>query len=118
MAENYISRQEEKGTINISEDVVINIVRSAVDEVEGFAGFNTAAGAEIAEIIGIKTLPKGIKVQFEDGKIIIDTIITINYGSNIIDVAKSVQEKVRSDVQSMLGMSEVEVNVHVAGIAF
>ena len=118
MADNYISRQEEKGTVNISEDVVINIVRSSVSEIEGFASFSSAAGAEIAEMIGIKAFNKGVKVQFAEGKIIIDTIITVNYGSNIVDVAKNIQSHVLSSVQSMLGFEDVQVNVHVSGIEF
>ena len=69
-------------------------------------------------MIGLKALPKGIKVQFADNRITVDTIITVNYGSNIIDVAKDVQEHVLSTVQSMLGFDDVQVNVHVAGIEF
>ena len=118
MADNYISRKEEKGSINISEEVVTNTVKSAVSEVEGFASFNTTAGAELAEILGIKTLPKGIKVQFADTKVIIDCIITISYGYNIIEVSKKVQENVRNTVASTIGFDDVEVNVHVSGIEF
>ena len=52
MGETYISCQEEKGSINISEDVISSMVRTAVAEVEGVAGLSNTAGAEIAELIG------------------------------------------------------------------
>ncbi len=33
MAENYITCQEEKGSIHISEDVIVSLVKSTVSEI-------------------------------------------------------------------------------------
>ena len=118
MAENYITCQEEKGSIHISEDVIVTLVKSAVAEIEGVSGLSNAAGAELAELIGIKTVSKGIKVSFEDETIIIDVIINVSYGSSIVAVAREVQEKLLSTVQSVTGFEKAKVNVHVAGISF
>lgn len=118
MGETYITCREENGSINISEDVVSSMVRSAVTDVEGVAGLSNTAGAELAELIGLKTLTKGVKVQFVEDKIIVDTIITVAYGCNIVEVAKTVQEKVMNTIQSTTGFEQAEVNVHVSGIAF
>lgn len=118
MAENYITCQEAKGSINISEEVIVSLVKSAVGEVEGVAGLSNAAGAELAELIGIKTVSKGVKVAFEDGTIIIDVIINVCYGSSIVSVAKAVQDKLLSTVESVTGFEKARVNVHVAGISF
>lgn len=117
MGDNYISYREDSGSINISEDVISGVVRAAVTEVEGVSGMSTTAGAELAELIGLKTLPKGVKVRFEDQKIIVDTIITVSYGKNVVSVAKNVQEAVRSVIQASTGF-DAEVNVHVSGISF
>ena len=118
MGDNYISYREENGSINISEDVVSSIVRAAVTDVEGVSGLSTTAGAEIAELIGLKTLPKGVTVRFEDQKIIVDTIITVSYGSNVVSVAKNAQTAIRNVIQSSTGFEDAEVNVHVSGISF
>ena len=118
MGENYITCRESNGSINISEDVIAGLVRSAILEVEGVAGLANTAGPEIAELVGIKTLTKGVKVQFVDGKVQADCMITISYGSNIMKVARAVQEKVLDAVQTATGLDQVEVNVHVTGIAF
>ena len=118
MGENYITCREANGSINISEDVIASMVRNAILEVEGVAGLANTAGAEIADLIGIRTLTKGVKVQFVDGKIVVDTIITVAYGSNVVKVARNVQEKVLTAVQATTGLEQVEVNVHVTGIAF
>ena len=118
MGENYITCQEELGSINISEDVIAGMVRNAVMEVEGVAGLANTAGAEISELLGIRTLSKGVKVQFADGKVVVDTIITVSYGSSVVKVARAVQEKVLAAVQATTGLEKVEVNVHVTGISF
>lgn len=118
MADNYISRRMEQGTINISDDVVASLVKSAIVETEGFGELASAAGADITDFIGIKMNSKGIKVRFEDNRIIIDVVITAKYGFNIVEVSKKVQESVLSSVQSSTGFEDTVVNVHVAGIAF
>ena len=112
MPENYITCQDEKGSINISEDVVAAMVRAAITEVDGVAGVATSTGTELAELLGIKSAAKGIKVQ------IVDTIITVRYGCSVVAVAKAVQESVTSAVESMTGMGKPIVNVHVSGVAF
>lgn len=91
MGENYITCREENGSINISEDVITSLVRSAISEVDGVAGLSNTAGAEFAELLGLKTVSRGVKVQFVDGsKIIVDAIITVLYGCNIVGDRKSV----------------------------
>ena len=118
MGENYITCREVNGSINISEDVIAGMVRNAILEVEGVAGLANTAGAEISELLGIRTLTKGVKVQFVEEKVVVDTIITVSYGSNVVKVARAVQEKVLDAVQTTTGLDKVEVNVHVTGIAF
>lgn len=118
MGENYITCQLENGSINISEDVVNGMVKTAVAEVEGVAGLSNTAGSELAELIGLKSASRGIKVQFTEEKTIVDVIITVKYGCNIVNVAKAVQDKVISAVQATTCVDETVVNVHVSGIAF
>ena len=118
MGENYITCSGELGSINISEDVISSIVKSAISEIEGVAGLSNTAGAELAELIGLKTISKGVKVQFVDSKIIIDLIINVYYGCNIVSTAKNVQEKLISVVQDTTGIQNADINVHVSGIAF
>ena len=118
MGENYITCHEQLGSINISEEVIYSMVRAAITEVDCVAGLSNTAGAELAELFGLKTVAKGVKVQFVESKIVVDTIITVMYGRNIVSVAKAVQEKVLSVVQSTTGIENAEVNVHVSGVAF
>ena len=50
MSENYISCKAENGSINISEEVISAMVRTAVTEVEGVAGISNTTTGEIAEL--------------------------------------------------------------------
>lgn len=118
MGDNYISCKAENGSINISEDVISTMVRTAITEIDGVAGISNTAGAELAELIGIKTVSKGIKVQIVDDTIKVDTVILVRYGCNIVNVAKEVQNSVTEAVQAITGIDKAEVNVHVSGVAF
>lgn len=127
MAENYITKQEEKGTINIAEDVIISIVRTAVTEVEGVASLANnkgvapianGKGVELAEMVGIKPNNAGIKVHLEGEKIIVDTAVIVQYGTNILSVAEKIQQSVATAVELSSGLENIEANVHVMGIAF
>lgn len=118
MGENYITCREDNGSINISEEVISGIVRTAIAETEGVAGLSNTVGSEIAELIGFKSIPRGVKIRFEEGKIIVDTIITVKYGCNIVSVAKNVQDRLMNTVQATTGIENAEVNVHVSGISF
>ena len=118
MGDNYISCKAENGSINISEDVISTMVRTAITEIDGVAGISNTAGAELAELIGIKTVSKGIKIQIVDDTIKVDAVILVRYGCNIVNVAKEVQNSVTEAVQAITGIDKAEVNVHVSGVAF
>ena len=120
MPENYITSQTEKGNISISEDVIQVMVNAAVSEIEGVAGLSSVPGADIAEFLGIKsaTTPPSVKIAAENGQAVIDILIMVRYGSNVVSVAKQVQDTVTGAVESMTGMGAPVVNVHVSGVAF
>jgi len=116
MNENYITIQAERGTINISEDVISAVVSAALAEVDGAAGLANTFGAELVELLGKKCLSKGVKVQFVENSIIVDIVILVRFGCNITSVAQKVQQVAASSLEAMTGESSV-INVHVAGVS-
>ena len=113
----YITQNQENGTVQISEDVIISIVTVAVGETEGVAGLSARLGSDIAEILGRKSWGKGVKLTItEDDRLYIECNIVAVYGYAVVNVAKAVQENVTSAVESMTGMQVTEVNVNVCGI--
>ncbi len=120
MGENkeYVTQNVEKGSINISEDVIAIIAAAAVSEVNGVDGVPASLGNEFAGLLSKKASTKGIKIQITDNTIIIDAYIIIRYGFVISEVAKEVQNSVATAIESTTGLSVREVNVHVSGVAF
>ena len=78
----------------------------------------TYTNKEIAELTGYKTNVRGVKIRYQEERLIVDAVITVSYGNNIIDVARKAQEAVLTAVQSSTGFDAAEVNVHVTGIVF
>ncbi len=119
MAENkqYITQQQENGSVMISEDVIATIVANAVNEVEGIVGLNVKPGADIADMIGKKAWARGMKITIgEDETLTVDCNVNIGYGQSVVTVAKSVQDAVTAALESTAGVKVAAVNVNVCGI--
>ena len=113
----YITQEQENGSVLISEEVIAVIVEHAATEVEGVAGLTVKPGADIAELIGKKNWGKGMKIVIaEDNSMTIDCNVSVTYGHSVVDVAAAVQNAVRSAVESMTGEKVTSVNVDVCGI--
>lgn len=117
MPENYITAVAERGSINISDEVISVVVATALAEVDGVAGTGSTVGGEFAEFFGKKGGAKGVKVSFGEDVVCVDVMILVRFGCNIVSVAKKVQTEVCSAVESMTGI-KAEVNVSVSGVAF
>jgi uncharacterized alkaline shock family protein YloU len=117
MADNYITTVTDRGDISISEDVIAGLVGAAITEVDGVAGVSNTVGSDILDLIGKRTLSKGVKVSKEDETVIVDVLIMVNYGCVVTEVAKNVQAAVSNALEAMSGITPV-VNVHVSGVSF
>ena len=119
MADNkdYVIRPEEKGSINISEEVIAIIAATAALETEGVSSLNASLGKDIAELLGKKSLSKGVKVTSEEDGINIDVYIHTKLGTSVNKIGCLVQENVLTAVESMTGIKVLLVNVHVCGVS-
>ena len=109
----------DQGSIKISEDVVASIAAVATSETDGVSGLYSSFTNDIVSFLGKKTPTKGVKVTFHsDNTVDIDICYLACFGSNICDVAKNVQENVKSAVESMTNLDIGNINIHVAGVTF
>ncbi|WMM26918.1 Asp23/Gls24 family envelope stress response protein [Tissierella sp. MB52-C2] len=106
----------EHGTVKIADDVVAIIAGIAATEVEGVAGMSGGITGGITEMLGMKNLSKGVKVEVGDQEAAIDLYIIVEYGSNISELGKKVQENVKSTLETMTGLNIIEVNVNILGV--
>lgn len=106
------------GSVKISNDVVAIIAGVAATEIEGVAGMSGGITGGITEMLGMKNLSKGVKVEVGDKEAAIDLFIVVEYGSKIADLGEKVQENVKSTVETMTGLNVVEVNINIQGVNF
>ena len=120
MGENkeYITRSDEKGSVNISEDVICIIAAAAMRDVPGVDGAPNTLSEDIAGLLGKKSPSRGVKIRIEEEAIKVDAYIMVRFGYVISDVAREVQNAIINSTEATTGLSVPEVNVHVCGITF
>ena len=115
---NAVKKETGLGTIRVADEVVSIIAGLATTEVEGVAGMSGGIAGGIAEILGRKNFSKGVKVEVGEKEAAVDLYIIVKYGIRIPEVALAAQENVKRAIETMTGLSVVEVNVHVQGVGF
>ena len=120
MSENkeYVSRCDELGNIHISEEVLAGIAAAAALEVEGVSGLSANLGSDIAELLGKKSLAKGVHVKMEEDTVQIELSVMMSYGHTIPEMGRAIQDGVKAAVENMTGLEVSAVNVNVGGITF
>lgn len=105
--------------LTISEDVIGIIAGLAAAEVEGVSGMTLGLVDGINQILGSnKKYSKGVKVELDNGEVIIDLYVIVKYGVKIPDVAFSIQNSVKNSVETMTGLKVRSVNINVQGVTF
>ena len=103
----------------ISEDVIGIIAGIAAAEVEGVSGMTLGFVDGINQLIGSnKKFAKGVKIELDGAKVIIDLYVIVKYGVRIPDVAFSIQNSVKASVEAMTGLTIQAVNINVQGVTF
>ncbi len=121
MENNDVVIREEQtnlGSIRIADEVVKIVAGLAATEVPGVAGMSGGVMGDITEMLGRKNLSKGVKVEVGEKEAAVDIFIIVEYGSRIPDVAAQIQKKVKDAIETMTGLSVLEVNVNVQGVTF
>ena len=104
------------GTVQIADDVVATIAGLAATEIDGVYAMSGNITNEIVGKLGVKNLSKGVKVVVEEGEVFAELSITVEYGTDVVEVAKQVQNKVKAAIESMTGLTVSGVNVKIAGV--
>ena len=104
------------GTVKIANEVVAIIAGLAATEIDGVVGMSGGITGGITEMLGMKNLSKGVKVEVGEKEAAIDIFIIVEYGSKISEVASSVQQNVKDTVETMTGLNVIEINVNVEGV--
>lgn len=113
----YIKINDEKGSINISEEVVAVIAGAATIEVEGVHSLFFSHGKEPSNMLSKKVLSKGVKLSIEGEDVIIDVYIIASIGHSVNEVGVDIQKAVISTIDATLGVKVSTVNVNICGVS-
>ena len=108
------------GTIYITEDVMLKVVGYAALECYGIVAMSSKRAKDgLVQWLGRENLSKGVRVELgEEDTVKVEISFLALFGHNICEVAKQVQDNVKSQIESMTGLHVVEINVHVGGVTF
>ena len=102
--------------VKIADEVVTVIAGLAATEVEGVASMEGNITNELVSKLGVKNLSKGVKITVLEGVVTVDLTLNIEFGKNILEVSKKVQDKVKSSIENMTGLEVADVNIRIAGV--
>ena len=112
---NELSVNSQIGQIQIANEVLAIIAGTATHEVDGVvSNYSASESSRFAK----RNFTKGIKVYNNQDKIVIDISIVIKFGYQLHKVAEEVQARVKTAMETMVGMDIKEINVNAVGVLF
>lgn len=111
-----IHESGENGDVKIADNVVAIIAGLAATEIKGVASMAGNITNELVAKLGMKNLSKGVKVDVQEGVVTVALNLNIEYGYNIYETSKTVQEKVKAAIENMTGLDVADVNIRIAGV--
>jgi uncharacterized alkaline shock family protein YloU len=102
------------GKIEVSPTAIASLASQAVLECYGVVGMATKDLASgIVEILQPASHRRGVDIQINQDRILIDLYVVIEYGTPIATVARNIQSVVKYSVERALSVPVAAVNVHV-----
>jgi uncharacterized alkaline shock family protein YloU len=111
-----INTNSSVGEVQIADEVVATIAALAATEVEGVAAMSSNITNELVSKLGMKNLSKGVKIDVSSNSVAVDLSLTMEYGYSIPNTSRQVQEKVKSAIENMTGLTVSEVNIRISGV--
>lgn len=111
-----LQSDENKGQVQIADDVVAMIASLAATEVKGVHALSGNITNELMSKVGVKKLTKGVKVDVVENDVTINLAVTMEYGFNIPATCTKVQDKVKTAVENMTGLNCTDVNIRIIGV--
>ena len=83
------------GEVKIADDVVATIAGLAATEIEGV---------------------KGVRIEVVAGSVNVELSVVMKYGYSIPKTSHAVQDRVKSSIENMTGLTVQEVNIKIVGV--
>ena len=112
-----VYEKDKIGEVQIADEVVAIIAGLAATEVEGVDSMAGNVTNELVGKLGMKNLAKGVKVEVTEEHVSVSMSLNLKYGYSIPSVCAKVQEKVKSAIENMTGLTVLDVNIKIAGVS-
>ena len=106
------------GSINIDNEVIGRLAGLAAMECYGVVGMAAKSIRDgLVHLLKIESLTKGVRIKVtDDGELVINLHIIVEYGTNIVAIANTLSENVKYKLEECVGLSVREVNIYVESI--
>ncbi len=111
-----VYEKDKLGEVQIADEVVAIIAGLAATEVDGVSAMAGNITNELVGKLGMKNLSKGVKVDVTEDHVSVDLSLNLTYGYNIPEVSEAVQDRVKSAIENMTGLSVLDINIKIAGV--
>jgi uncharacterized alkaline shock family protein YloU len=112
-----VGYSKELGHIQYSEEVLAKIVGLSTMECYGVVGMVSKNATEgLWELMRIENLSKGVKLKFNEDKLLIELYVMVEYGTKISVIADNIIQKVRYSVENFTGLKVSSVTVNVQAV--
>ncbi|MFA5585473.1 MAG: Asp23/Gls24 family envelope stress response protein [Saccharofermentanales bacterium] len=108
-----------KGERAMSQGFIAQYAAEAALHTRGVSGLNTGIVSGLKDAIGLTSEARGVRVSFrgeETDDVVITVYLDVHFGHSMPEVAWSVQERVKRDVERFTGLNVDAVNVHVVRV--
>lgn len=105
------------GEVQISDEVVAIIAGLAATEVDGVDSMAGNITNELVGKLGMKVLSKGVKVEVTEEHVSVELSLNVKYNYSIPAVSEKVQDKVKTAIENMTGLTVLDVNICIAGVS-
>ncbi len=110
--------KENLGTIVINDEIAAHYASLAILEVEGVVSIS--GKSSFSDYVGVKSkdVDKGVTVQVDTAKGICTVAIEVNieYGINVYETARRLQNSVKNAIENYVGYTVDSVNVTIRGL--
>ena len=111
-----VYEKDKLGEVQIADEVVAIIAGLAATEVDGVDSMAGNITNELVGKLGMKNLSEGVKVDVTEDHVSVDLSLNLTYGYNIPEVSEAVQDRVKSAIENMTGLSVLDINIKIAGV--
>ncbi len=104
------------GSIQVHKKAIADIAVSALSELDGVSLMPADLPTQFMEFFGQKSYPGIIVTVDKNNQVTLELRLRIRYGISVADIARQIQETVRSAIERTVDINLKDINVNIQGI--